>query len=140
MLCAGSKPIGVVDTFRSILISYWFDNLGFITERNLLLHSSYLSLEVSQRTCVSRAIKHIFWRLCQGCEVFLRAPLTPTSAIFSGAGNIKPAARGVSHFQPFYFVIVLLSLLLLCLVFFIYQKSKKNSYLHLVYFSVPYHV
>ena len=55
--------------------------------------------------------------------------------LFSGAGNIKPSARGVSHFQSFYFVIVLLSLLLLCVVSFLYQKFKKISYLHLVYFQ-----
>ena len=51
MLCADSTSIGAVDTFRSTFISYWFDNLGFITEGNLLLHSSYLPLGVSQRTC-----------------------------------------------------------------------------------------
>ena len=51
VLCAVSTSTGVVDTFRSTFISYWFDNLGFITEGNLLLHSSYLPLGVSQRTC-----------------------------------------------------------------------------------------
>ena len=30
VLCAGSRSTGVVDTFRRDLISYWFDNLGFI--------------------------------------------------------------------------------------------------------------
>ena len=32
-------------------ISYWFDKPWFLTERNLLLHSSYLPLGVSQQTC-----------------------------------------------------------------------------------------
>ena len=30
VLCAGSKSIGAVDTLRRVLISYWFDNLGFL--------------------------------------------------------------------------------------------------------------
>ena len=38
-------------TFRSDLISYWFDNLSFILRENFLLHSAYCPLGVSQRTC-----------------------------------------------------------------------------------------
>ena len=30
VLCAGSKPTDAVDTLRRVLISYWFDNLGFL--------------------------------------------------------------------------------------------------------------
>ena len=41
-----------------------------------------------------------------------------------------PSARGVSHFQSLYFVIVLLCLFLFSLVCFIYQKHKKNSYFY----------
>ena len=48
VLCVGSKSTGAVDTFIRDLISYWFDNLGFILRENLLLHSSYLPLGVSQ--------------------------------------------------------------------------------------------
>ena len=47
---------------------------------------------------------------------------------FSRRHSHQAATSGVSHFQPFYFVIVLLSLLLLCVDCFVYQKSKKISY------------
>ena len=45
------RQLGVVDTFESILNSYWFDNLGFFLRENLLLYASYLPLGVSQRAC-----------------------------------------------------------------------------------------
>ena len=60
LLCADSTSTSIVDTFENILNSYQFDNLGFLLRENLLLHSSYLSLGVSQRACVSRAIKLFF--------------------------------------------------------------------------------
>ena len=108
--------------FKSTLISYWFNNLGFLLRENLLLHSSYLPLGVSQRACVSRAIKLIFWRHCWGVRV-------PSSQQPFGVVSIK-LLQGESHTSNlFYFVFVLLSLLLLCVVCFLYQKSKKISYL-----------
>ena len=41
----------VINTFRRDHISYWFDKPWFLTEGNFLVHSSYLPLGVSQRTC-----------------------------------------------------------------------------------------
>ena len=35
VLCTGSTSTGAVDTFESILNSYWFDNLGFLLRENL---------------------------------------------------------------------------------------------------------
>ena len=95
---------GVVDTFRSVFISYWFDNLGFILRENLLLHSSYLPLGVPNE----------------------RVTFT-SSSTFSGAvaGEVKPSVRRVSHFQSLYFVIVLLNFFILsCLLSL--SKIQKN--------------
>ena len=106
------------------LVSYWFDNLGFFSEGKLaatLIIPSFWGLPTDVR---STRIKHIFWRRCWGIEVFLKAPLTLQQHFLAPWHQV--AARGVSHFQPFYFVIVLLSLLLLCVVCYLYQKSKKN--------------
>ena len=71
------------------LISYWFDNLGFILRENLLLHSSYLPLGVPNE----------------------RVTFTSSSKI-SGvvAGDLEASARGFSHLLTLYFVIVLLSI------------------------------
>ena len=104
---------------------------------NLLLHSSYLPLGVSQRTCdlhvsstFSSAVagdleahliqrlqlrqQHIFWRRCHH---------------HPGATLIK-LLQGESHTSNLFTLFtVLLSLLLLCVVCFLYQKSKKISYL-----------
>ena len=60
VLCVGSKSTGAVDTFRRDLISYWFDNLGFMLREILLLHSSYLPLGVSQQTCDLHVISNNF--------------------------------------------------------------------------------
>ena len=51
-------------------------------------------------------------------------------------GSRSISARGVSRFQSLYFVFVLLSLFYFILFAFNYQKHKKISYLHLVYFRV----
>ena len=55
-----------------LLKSYWFDNLGFFLRENLLLHSSYLPLGVSQRTCDPRT----------------STPL-PLSVSSSGSGSLR---------------------------------------------------
>ena len=66
VLCAGSTSTGSVDTFRRTFISYWFDNFGFILrETCCCTHHTFL-LGVSQRACVSRAIKLFFWHRCRG--------------------------------------------------------------------------
>ena len=125
VLYADSKSTGAVDTFRSDLISYWFDNLGFILRENLLLHSAYLPLGVSQRTCVSRASRHFFGTVVGEVNHFCSANLDTRHQHFSRVGKIKPSARGVSHFQSLYFAIVLLSLFLLVL-FASSIKTQKN--------------
>jgi hypothetical protein len=82
--------------------SYWFDNLGFTTEKNLMLCSSYLPLGVPN------------WVSSTHHQAIFLAPLP---------GRKKISARGVSHFQPF-------TLLLFCFILFFlatfYQKYKKN--------------
>ena len=99
------------------LMSYWFDNLGFFLRENLLLYSSYLPLGAFQRTC-DRHVSNSF----SSASYFLALG---TSSLLQGESLTS---------NLFYFVIVLLSLLLLCVVCFLYQKSKKYSYLLLVYF------
>jgi hypothetical protein len=73
-----------------------------------------------------------------------------TSRLFSGAvaREKEISARGVSHFQSFYFVIVLLSFFTLFCLLLVYQKYKKNSSfyswyfftLFLVHFLIPEYV
>ena len=77
--------------------------------------ASYLPLGVSQRACDSRH------------QAYFLAPLL---------GRQQSSARGVSRFQSLYFVFVLLSLFYFILFAFNYQKHKKISYLHLVYFRI----
>jgi hypothetical protein len=77
-------------------------NLGFILKGNLLLCSSYLPLGVSHWSCETSR--------------YFMAPLL---------GRKRISARGVSHFQSFYFVIVFLSLFTLFLFASFYQKYKK---------------
>jgi hypothetical protein len=77
-------------------------NLGFTTEGNLLLCSSYLPLGVPN------------WVINTHYQAIFLASLP---------GRKKISARGVSHAQPF-------TLLLLCFILFLlasfYQKYKKN--------------
>ena len=110
---------------------------------NLLLHSSYLPLGVSQRTCDLHVSSTFSSAVAGDLKAHLLRDFNSYNNTFSGTidkhffwrRSHQAAARGVSHFQPFYFVIVLLSLLLLCVVCFFYQNPKKISYLHLVYFQ-----
>jgi hypothetical protein len=50
----------------------------------------------------------------------------PTSFLAPLPGRKRISARGVSHFQSFYFVIVLLSFFTLFLFAYFYQKYKKK--------------
>jgi hypothetical protein len=79
-------------------------NFGFILRENLLLCSSYLPLGVSN------------WSVNT-------AP--PTSFLAPLPGRKRISTRGVSHFQSFYFVIVLLSFFILFCLHLVYQKYKK---------------
>ena len=104
----GTKFLGCV-VRRWRLKSYWFDNLGFFLRENLLLHSSYLPLGVSQWTCdlhVSSTFssvvagdkrrsflanfksrqQHFFWHRCRGLEAHLLSKSQPPiDNTFSGA-------------------------------------------------------
>ena len=60
----------------------------------------------------------------------------PLESYNCGVLQQQTSARGVSRFQSLYFVFVLLSLFYFILFAFNYQKHKKISYLHLVYFQV----
>ena len=159
MLCAGSTSTSAIDNLRSTFNSYWIDNLGFILRENLLLHSSYLPLGVSQRACVSRAIKLFFWRRCRGEEVLLEGLALPTrrhqqfssavagelevlwiqqttvslpSSAISWRREHQACCKGSLSLPTFF------TLLLSCLVYFYFvlfasfiKNTKKNSYLFL---------
>jgi hypothetical protein len=79
-------------------------NLGFILRKNLLMCSSYLPRVVPQL---------VLWDI-----------KTFSSAV---AGEKEDFCMGVSHFQYFYFVIVLLSLFTLFLFASFLSKIQKNS-------------
>ena len=79
-------------------------NLGFLPRENLLLCSSYLPLGVPNGSLLG---EH---------QADFLAPLP---------GRRSTSARGVSHSQSFYLVIVFLILFLFA---FLYRKYKKNSY------------
>ena len=105
----GTKFLGCV-VRRCLSKSYWFDNLGFFLRENLLLYSSYLPLRVSQQSCDPR-ISNLFSGAVAGAwgtsaqRLQLRQQHLSSSATPIFWRHIhQPAARGVSHFQPFYFV------------------------------------
>jgi hypothetical protein len=58
----------------------------------------------------------------------------PTSFLALLPERKKISARGVSHFQSFYFVIVFLSFFTLFLFASFYEKYKKNSSFYSWYF------
>ena len=90
-------------------ISYWFDNLGFLLRENLLLCASHLPLGVPNG-CVNYT---------QQVDFLAALP-----------GRSRYAARGVSHFQSLYLIFVLLYFTLFTALFaFLYQNTKKISYL-----------
>ena len=104
----GTKFLGCV-VRRCLSKSYWFDNLGFFLRENLLLYSSYLPLGVSQRACDPRTSNLFSGAVAGNLRHHLLSPvniiyfLTPLPP--SSRRHIHQAvARGVSHFQPFYFV------------------------------------
>ena len=129
VLCAGalSSPTGSITL------------VSFLRE-NLLLHSSYLPLGVSQWTCdlyVSSTFSGAVagdkrrsclanFNSCQQLFFWHRCLLQSSSNHFFRRHFHQAAARGVSHFQHFYFVIFLLSLLLLCVVCYFIKNPKKN--------------
>ena len=126
--------------------SYWFDNLGFFLRENLLLYSSYLPLGVSQRSCDPRTSNLFSGAVVGDLRHHL---LSPVNSIFSDviatiiqAPHSSSCCKGSLTLPTFFTLfIVLLSLLLLCVVCFLYQKPKKISYLLLkLSFQVFYHV
>jgi hypothetical protein len=134
LCCAGlhvAADAGSAPCHKSVCFNFGEDllsptgsiNLGFLLRENLLLSSSHLPLGVSQRVLhhhLSGDIKHIFWRRCRGEGVLLQVLSAQT---FSGA---EISTRGVLHFQPLYFVFVLLSFF--CFVLFAsLEKHKKIS-------------
>ena len=128
VLCAGvcPSPTGSITLVSSL-------------RENLLLHSSYLPLGVSQRTCDLHVSSIFSSVVARDLEAHLLRDFNSCNNTFSATIEHffwrhihQAAARGVSNFQPFYFVIVLLSLFLLCVVCFLYQKSKKISYLFFI--------
>jgi hypothetical protein len=59
-----------------LAFSYWFDNLGFTTEGNLLLCSSYLPLGVPNWVPQHRTIKHFSDAVAREKEDFCKGSLT----------------------------------------------------------------
>ena len=108
-------------------IKPWFHTEG---KTAATLHHTFLLGSPNER--VIHAIKHIFWRRCQGVETLrfknlLASPSTRHISWRRCRLSKRISAKGVSRFRSLYFVIVLLSLFLFlsCLVCFIYQKHKK---------------
>ena len=128
---------GVQTCALPICCSYWFDNLGFFLRENLQLTTSYLPLGVSQRTCVSRrAVAGELEALQQTATV-----CSPVNSYFSGAvaGETSVFCKGSFTLPISLLFFVLLSLFYFILFAFNYQKHKKISYLHLVYFSFSFY-
>jgi hypothetical protein len=88
-------------------------NLGIITEGKL---TAVLIIPSSWNFPTS-LVRHqdFLWRCCRGERI---------------------SARGVSHFQSFYFVIVLLSFFILFCLHLVYQKYKKSSFFYSCYFCL----
>ena len=111
-------------------------NLGFILRENLLLHSSYLALAVSQRTCALH-VSCTFSGAVAGEIKTLRiqqASISPsTQALFLAAlpGRSSLLLGESLTSNLFTLLFVLLSLFLFSLVCSLYQKHKKISYLFL---------
>jgi hypothetical protein len=110
-------------TFLSLAFSYWTDKPWFLTERKLLLCSSYLPLGVPNWSV-------IYISTLSASSCFL-APLP---------GRKKTSARGVSHAHPL--LCFCFTLLYFCLHRFI--KNTKNlvsfivvTLLLLVHYVVP---
>jgi hypothetical protein len=87
-------------------------NLGFILREDLLLCSSYLPLGVPN------------WVPNTHYQALFLAPLP---------GRKRISARGVSRFQSFYFVIVLLYFIFACI--FLSKIQKISSYFNLLFMS-----
>ena len=138
LLCAGvvSSPTGSIT-----LVSFWGKTCCY-THHTFLLGSPNGRVICTYQAYFLAPLPGIwgatwFSRFQVPSTAYFLAPLQPSSRRHIH----QAAASGVSHFQPFTLFIVLLSLLLLCVVCFLYQKSKKISYLFLkLSFQVFYHV
>lgn len=93
--------------------SYWSINLGFLLRENFLLCSSYLPLGVPLN------VAHKF--------SFINSAHSKTFSGAVGGEKSISSARGVSHSQLFYFVIVLLSYFIFILFAFYIENPKKIS-------------
>ena len=103
---------------RCCLKPYSFDNIGFFSEGKLAATLIIPSSWGLPTYVWSARIKHIFWRRCRGFggtpdlrDHRIQQTSTPSTAYFlaplppsSRRHTHQAAARGVSHFQHFYFV------------------------------------
>jgi hypothetical protein len=121
LLCSSYLPLGVpnglylqaitaakpssINLLKLVLSPTGSINLGFILREDLLLCSSDLPLGVPN------------WVRNTHYQAIFLAPLP---------GRKRISARGVSRFQSFYFVIVLLIFFSLFLLASFYQKYKKK--------------
>jgi hypothetical protein len=125
-------------TFESLVLSPTGSiNLGFTTEGRLvamLIITFSWGFQLGGYTykTPTSTLHHqqVFWRHCRGSKNKklprqLRASKTSTSFLAPLPGRKKISARGVSRFQSFYFVIVLLIFFALFLLASFYQKYKK---------------
>jgi hypothetical protein len=99
-----AKPASI-NLQKLVLSPTGFINLSFILREDLLLCSSYLPLGVPN------------WVPKMHYQAIFLAPLSERKRI---------SARGVSRFQSFYFVIVLIISITLFLLASFHQKYKKN--------------
>jgi hypothetical protein len=111
-------------TFVSFALSYWIDNLGFITEGKFATVLIIPSLGVPNWSVI---------------YIINTAP----SSNFSGAvaGERKTSARGVSHAQSFTLFLVLLYFIFACIFLSKIQKKLASfivvTLLPLVHYVVP---
>ena len=102
-------------------------NLGFVVSENLQLHSSYLPLGVPNGRVTLHASSTFSGAVAGEVKTFwVRRLYFPSTPISWRRGDRVVSARGVSHFQSLYFVFVLLTLFLFCLVCFLYIKNTKK--------------
>ena len=106
--------------------SYWFDNLGFITEGNTYRCCAASSLPLWGNTDVVQAnIKRNFWRCCWGASStytrFLITNLISSQfTLFSICLSFSspPLHKNLSFYSPSFLFVVFLSDLFLCVLLF----------------------
>ncbi len=112
----GSAPCqsSASNTFGVFPCSYWIDNLGFITERNLLLCSLYLPLGVPQRA-------RIYFE-------------TSCSFFGAAAGESRTSSQGESLITNLFTLLFLFCLVSFFALFacFVLQKTQKISFTSLI--------